>query len=226
MDQLGRRRSKRRATGTTTASTSTPTSYRHQGSGRRRSAERGRGRSTTPTGRTPAPPSAGAAPPPAAPPPNPPPPPSFPPLDPSTNFTYERGVLSALARMREPPPSGGPPGPIDQLRLQRWLALAPSYLMHDHATAPSPEEGVLAWAQGVHALVGVLQHLHARGELQWETMDCASRAFAESWSAARCWLGMERAREAILAAGERLRGLLDREDSTRYRGRKVYPGQD
>jgi len=65
--------------------------------------------------------------------------------------------------------------------------------------------------------------LHTRGELEWETMDAASRAFAESWSAARCWVGMERAREAIQAAGQRLRGLLDPGDTTSYRGRKLYP---
>ncbi|EJU06403.1 hypothetical protein DACRYDRAFT_92421 [Dacryopinax primogenitus] len=155
-----------------------------------------------------------------------PPPSNVHPPDPSTNFTYQRGVLSAISRMRAPAPGNTAPGPVDQALLRRWLVLAPSYLMHDQSISTSPEEGVLAWAEGMHALVGVLQMLHSQGVLEWETMDTASRAFAESWSAAKCWTGMERAKEAIQAAGRRLRALLDPQDYVRYRGRRLYPGQD
>ncbi|KZO98192.1 hypothetical protein CALVIDRAFT_478905 [Calocera viscosa TUFC12733] len=128
--------------------------------------------------------------------------------------------------MREPAEDGTPPGPIDQVVLRRWIGLAPSYLMYDQSTGPSADEGLLGWAEGLHALVGVLQALHARCELEWETMDVASRALAECWSAAACWTGMDVAKRAIQAAGGRLQGCLDAEDKSRFRGRKIYPAED
>ncbi|KZT53313.1 hypothetical protein CALCODRAFT_520150 [Calocera cornea HHB12733] len=160
--------------------------------------------------------------------PVPPPTPPAQPLlqipDPATNFNYHRGVIFALSQMGEPTEGSGPPRVIDQVGVRRWLGLAPSYLMHDQGI--SQESGLLGWAQGVHLLVGVLQVLHQRGELEWETIDSASRALAESWSAANCWTGMDIAKGAIQAAGGRLVGCMDPEDRTRYKGRKVYPAEE
>ncbi|KZT53323.1 hypothetical protein CALCODRAFT_474882 [Calocera cornea HHB12733] len=177
--------------------------------------------------------------------------PSAGPLDPSANYTFHRGVLSALARMTARSSSSASDeeeedaddeddcdaegdaeldgdealpgsGPIDQSLLRRWLALAPTFLLLDASTHPSPQ-GLASWQLGLRLLINLMLALHSRGQLEWETMNAASKALAECWSISLCWTGLEGAKGAVQGAGGRLKAVLDRDDPTRYRGRALYP---
>lgn len=110
-------------------------------------------------------------------------------------------------------------GAIDQAVLQQALGLSSSYLVTD--SAMDPDRGAHTWAVGFHRLVDVLVALHARGELELETVDAASKACSECWSVAGNWRGLEECREGVRAVAAKLRTLLDDNGRT-YRGGRVY----
>ncbi|KZO98185.1 hypothetical protein CALVIDRAFT_479224 [Calocera viscosa TUFC12733] len=113
-------------------------------------------------------------------------------------------------------------GRVDQTLLRRWLTLTPTFLLLDSSSHPSPS-GLLSWQLGLQALINLMLALHTRNQLEWETMNAASRALAECWSICLCWTGMELAKGAVQGAGGKLKAVLDRDDPTRYKGRPLYP---
>ncbi|EJU06402.1 hypothetical protein DACRYDRAFT_19572 [Dacryopinax primogenitus] len=111
---------------------------------------------------------------------------------------------------------------IDQVVLRRWLLLLPTFLLLDTSTHPAPS-GLLSWQLGLHSLISLMLALHAQDQLEWDTMNAASRALAECWSISLCWNGMEAAKGVVQSAGGRLKAVLDKDDPTRYKGRLLYP---
>ena len=63
--------------------------------------------------------------------------------------------------------------------------------------------------------------LHARQELEVETVSTASHACSECWSVAGSWREMDECREGVKAIAARLKGLLDANGKT-YRGQAIY----
>ncbi|KAJ3775857.1 hypothetical protein FB446DRAFT_606707, partial [Lentinula raphanica] len=70
-------------------------------------------------------------------------------------------------------------------------------------------------------LIDVVIALHARGELDIEMMNAASKACSECWSAAGAWKGLEESREGVRKVVGKLKKLLD-ENGRTYRGERVY----
>jgi hypothetical protein len=62
--------------------------------------------------------------------------------------------------------------------------------------------------------------LEARGELEKDTIDEASKACSECWGIAGNWKGMAYAREGVRVVAFKLRKLLD-ENGT-FHGQKIY----
>ncbi|KZT05521.1 uncharacterized protein LAESUDRAFT_217445 [Laetiporus sulphureus 93-53] len=108
---------------------------------------------------------------------------------------------------------------IDQRVLRRCLGLSSSYLVTD--TTMNPERGLLSWRSGFSQLIDVLVALHARGELELETVNEASKACSECWTVAGAWREMEGGRESVKGVAARLKGLLDENGKT-YGGGRVY----
>jgi len=81
----------------------------------------------------------------------------------------------------------------------------------------NPEQGVATWFVGFSRLVDILVALHARNELEHETVDAASKACSECWSAAGSWRGLDECREGVRAVAIKLKKLLDPNGRT-YRG--------
>ncbi len=68
----------------------------------------------------------------------------------------------------------------------------------------------------------VVVALHARGELELESLSEASKACSECWTAAGTWRGMEDCREGVRTIAGKLKKLLD-EGGRTYRGMGEYP---
>jgi hypothetical protein len=85
----------------------------------------------------------------------------------------------------------------------------------------NPEQGINTWFVGVNRLVDVLVALHIRNELDHETVNAASKACSECWSAAGSWRGLEECREGVRTVAKKLQKLLD-PNGTTYRGENVY----
>ncbi|EJF61249.1 hypothetical protein DICSQDRAFT_147330 [Dichomitus squalens LYAD-421 SS1] len=130
---------------------------------------------------------------------------------PATN--YRSFAVDVLARMTRTS------GRIDQMVLRRCLGLASSYLVTD--VTMNAEEGVQSWRGGFNRLVDVMVALHARQELEVETVNAASKACSECWSVAGSWREMDECREGVKAIATRLKGLLDANGKT-YRGQAIY----
>jgi hypothetical protein len=130
---------------------------------------------------------------------------------PPTDYgTFVLGVLADMTRRS---------AVIDQSMLRQCFALSSSYLMTDATTNPSG--GINSWNVGLSRLVDVLVALHARGELQLETINAASRACSECWTAAGNWRGLESCRDSIRTVAAKLKRLLDDNGRT-YQGGRVY----
>ncbi|KAJ6613419.1 hypothetical protein B0H10DRAFT_1805404, partial [Mycena sp. CBHHK59/15] len=104
---------------------------------------------------------------------------------------------------------------LDQAVLRRALALSSSYLVTD--TSMNPRTGCTTWFVGLEQLVDLLIALHARQELELETVNAASRACSECWTVAGTWRGLEECREGVKKVGTKLKNLLD-ENGRTYRG--------
>jgi len=129
---------------------------------------------------------------------------------------YNLTVAKMLTRMRQNPA-------IDQSMLRSFIALSPSYLVLDSTTYEQQIYGILQWSQGFHRLVDILITLHARGELELETLNTTSRACSECWSVTASWNGLEEGKEGVRSVAARLKTILD-SDGMHYRGRRVYGG--
>ena len=80
------------------------------------------------------------------------------------------------------------------------------------------------WRVGFNRLVDVVVALHARGELELETLNAASKACSESWSVSGSWGGLDGARDVVREVAIKLKRLLD-ENGRTYKGGRVYaPG--
>ncbi|KAI0265202.1 hypothetical protein BC834DRAFT_880525 [Gloeopeniophorella convolvens] len=108
---------------------------------------------------------------------------------------------------------------IDQATLRHCLGLSSSYLVAD--TATNPTGGVVSWSAGFNRLVDVLVALHARGELELETVNAASKACSECWTVAGNWRGLDECREGVRRVAVRLKRLLD-ENGRTFGGERVY----
>ncbi|KAI0306988.1 hypothetical protein B0F90DRAFT_1922812 [Multifurca ochricompacta] len=100
---------------------------------------------------------------------------------------YETYVLEVLSTMKRKSST------IDQSALRQCLGLSSSYLVSD--TTMNPTSGIISWGAGLNQLVDVLTALHARGELELETVNAASKACSECWTVAGNWRGLEECRE-------------------------------
>lgn len=101
------------------------------------------------------------------------------------------------------------------------MGLAPSYLILDTTTLSSSAMGVRAWMSGFHKLVDVMLALHAREELELETVNCASQSCSECWTMTGSFHGLQEARTGVRSIAARLRGILD-PNGIEYKGEKVY----
>jgi ribosomal protein S14 len=110
-------------------------------------------------------------------------------------------------------------GVIDQGILRQCLGLSSSYLVTDSTMNPSG--GLTSWHSGFNRLVDVLVALHARNELEPDTVSAASKACSECWTAAGAWREMEHCRESVRHVAIRLKGILD-ENGRTYQGGRVY----
>ncbi|THV08550.1 hypothetical protein K435DRAFT_814970 [Dendrothele bispora CBS 962.96] len=137
----------------------------------------------------------------------------FPELQPEHNPPTNYGVF-VISTMKRMPAHG-----IDQTMLRKCIGLSPTYLLTD--TCMDPEHGVSSWFIGFSRLIDVVVALHAKSELELETINAASRACSECWSVAGCWRGLEECRDGIRKVAIRLQKLLD-ENGRTYRGERVY----
>jgi hypothetical protein len=111
---------------------------------------------------------------------------------------------------------------IDQSVLRQCLEHAASYLLTD--TTTNPTGGINTWSAGLNRLVDILTALHAREELELETVNSASRACSECWTVAGNWRGLDESRECVRSVAVRLKTLLD-ENGRTFGGEMVYvPG--
>jgi hypothetical protein len=111
---------------------------------------------------------------------------------------------------------------VNQKVLRRCLGLSSSYLLTD--TSTNPVNGLNTWSIGFNRLVDVVVALHARKELELETMNEASKACSECWSVSGSWAGLAEGRTVVRSIAIRLKRLLD-ENGRTYRGERVYaPG--
>lgn len=86
----------------------------------------------------------------------------------------------------------------------------------------NPERGINTWCIGFNRLVDVLVALHARGELELETVNEASKACSECWqSVAGSWRELDKCRDGVRAVAAKLKKLLD-ENGRTYHGEQVY----
>lgn len=108
---------------------------------------------------------------------------------------------------------------IDQRVLRQCLGLASSYLVTD--STMNPTGGLTSWNNGFNRLVDVLVVLHARNDLELDTISAASKACSECWTAMDNWSEVEDCKENVRAIAVRLKGILDPNGQT-YRGGRVY----
>ncbi|KAI0750864.1 hypothetical protein C8Q80DRAFT_1268174 [Daedaleopsis nitida] len=131
----------------------------------------------------------------------------------SAGTDYGAFVVDVLSRMTRST------GRIDQIVLRRCIGLASSYLVTD--VTMHAEGGVNSWRAGFNRLVDVMVALHARQELEIETVNTASQACSECWTVAGSWREMDECREGVKGVATRLKGLLDANGKT-YRGQAIY----
>lgn len=111
-------------------------------------------------------------------------------------------------------------GTIDQTMLRRLLMLTPAYLIVDNTI--NPESGLTRWASGFNRLVDVLLALHAKEQLETETVNEASKACSECWSVSGTYRGLTAdGRDVVRGIGMALKTILDA-DGRKYKGERVY----
>jgi hypothetical protein len=92
-------------------------------------------------------------------------------MGPGRGLDYHQTIVKLLLRMESS-------GRIDQSLLRVFIGLAPSYLLLDCTT----QGGTAKWSLGFHRVVDVMIALHERGELEFDTVNEASKACSEVWS--------------------------------------------
>ena len=131
----------------------------------------------------------------------------------------EKSPSSSLLSERDTEKSSSSTPVFDQAALRYCLHLSSSYLVSDATT--NPASGLTTWNSGFNRIIDVLDALHARGELELETVNAASRACSECWTASGNWRALEESRSAIRAVAGRLKRLLDENGKT-FKGARVY----
>ncbi|KAJ3714418.1 hypothetical protein C8R42DRAFT_646362 [Lentinula raphanica] len=71
----------------------------------------------------------------------------------------------------------------------------PELLPEQNPPPTMAKHGINTWFIGFSRLIDVVIALHARGKLDIEMMNAASKACSECWSAAGAWKGLEESRE-------------------------------
>ncbi|KAF9485338.1 hypothetical protein BDN70DRAFT_871358 [Pholiota conissans] len=136
----------------------------------------------------------------------------IPPL-PATDFgAFVTQILARESRLSDAPT-------INQDVLRKCIHLASSFLVTD--TTTNPESGITTWFAGLDSLVDLVVVLHRRDELELETINAASRACSECWTAAANWRGLDQCRSHVRDIGGKLKKVLDANERT-YRGQRVY----
>jgi len=130
--------------------------------------------------------------------------------EPTDYAAFVLGILGSMTRQSQS---------LDQSILRQCLGLASSYLVTDGTM--NTERGITTWSVGFTRLVDVMLALHARNELEFETVNAASRACSECWTVTGVWSGLEAGQDGVRNVAAKLRKLLD-EGGTTYRGEKVY----
>ncbi|KAG7096954.1 hypothetical protein E1B28_004351 [Marasmius oreades] len=141
---------------------------------------------------------------------------SFTELSPGQNppSNFATFVLAVLKRMNRENPHA-----IDQAVLRKCIALSSSYLVGD--TCMDPDNGIQTWFTGFSHLVDVVVALHAKDQLELETINAASKACSECWTVGGAWRGLEVCRDGVRKLAPKLKRLLD-ENGRTYRGERVY----
>ncbi len=104
---------------------------------------------------------------------------------------------------------------IDQRVLRQCLGLASSFLLTD--TTINPLTGADTWYIGFSRLVDIVVALHARDELELDTVNTASSACSECWMVAGSWRSLLDCRNKVKEVATKLRRILDPNNRT-YRG--------
>ncbi|KAF9567296.1 hypothetical protein CPC08DRAFT_703208 [Agrocybe pediades] len=132
---------------------------------------------------------------------------------PATNYdSFVNEILARNSKRTKSPT-------IDQQVLRNCIDLASSFLVTD--TSTDPKRGVTTWFHGLDHLVNLVVLLHKNGELELETVSCASRACSECWTAAGNWRGLDECRIRLRDIGGKLKRILDPNEKT-YKGDRVY----
>ena len=127
---------------------------------------------------------------------------------------FHSAVVNALGDMTRTS------GTIDQTMLRRLLMLTPAYLIVDNTI--NAEGGLARWSAGFNRLVDVLLALHAKEQLETETVNEASKACSECWSVSGTYRGLTTdGRDVVRGIGARLKTILDA-DGRKYKGERVY----
>lgn len=71
----------------------------------------------------------------------------------------------------------------------------------------NPERGLSTWNTGFNNLVEVLIALHAKGELEVETVNEASKACSECWMVAGVWRGLDEARGLVSEVAKKMKSV-------------------
>lgn len=110
-------------------------------------------------------------------------------------------------------------------QLRTYTALAPSFLILDSSHPESTGDGIDEWATGLNSIFDILVALHDASQLEYATVQAASRALGECWANSDTIPCSEAAQRHIKELGARLRELMDEPDSTsstaHYNGREV-----
>jgi len=136
-------------------------------------------------------------------------------IDPIPATDFGSYVTNTLARASRSSDSRT----VDQTVLRKCILLASSFLITD--TTTDPERGISTWFTGLSRLVDLVIVLHKRDELELETINCASKACSECWTAAGNWTGLSACRSHVRDIGGKLKKILDPNERT-YRGERVY----
>jgi hypothetical protein len=130
------------------------------------------------------------------------------------HIDFQKAVVNAIGAMTRAS------GSIDQSMLRNLLMLTPAYLIVDNTI--NSDGGLARWSAGFHRLVDVLLALHAKEQLELETVNEASKACSECWSVSGTYRGLTaEGREVVRGIAARLKTILDR-DGRKYRGERVY----
>lgn len=109
---------------------------------------------------------------------------------------------------------------LDQAVLRQCILLSSSFLLTD--TTTDPDQGMNSWSTAFYRLVDIVVTLHAKDELELETLNAASKACSEVWSVANSfWALAPGAQDVVRKIAVKLKRILD-ENGRTYRGERIY----